>query len=340
GASYDQERFEMQKHFTAEKNKRTLDDIVLKVSNKKADDLQSDSDNSSEVNRNDDQQSSLYETSVKTLYTLTVANLQGVGISEHHAETLSEDLRSNISRMLAKSVRSDAQYEYVDYDRSEENPADIIIIGTAGSTGNTCYVFARLVHVETGRIVACLKRYQEDFFDTIIADISADVRNVLFDATWVESAVLAVPYGAEQICYTLCAFDLDPNNIDTSEAEIISEKLRTEVYQIVLSSDYKNKNLREKFIPVERSQIKKIIDHVLIDRADSSAIEYGKLQQLDNIIIGSISKTGDTYSVIARNIDVESSKTVHETECEHRGSVEEILDELIPEVAHDLVYGK
>ena len=338
GASYDQERFGMQKHFTAEKNKRTLDDIVLKVNSKNSYKLQPDSNDSSEVNSNDDRQSSSFVTPQKVQYTLTVANLDGVGIPERQAETVSNELKTNVSQILDKTVGHDTVFEYVEYDRTEEKQADIMVIGTACKIGDKCTVFVRLVHVETGRIVACLKRYQEDSFDTIIADISADIGNLVLNETWVESALVAMPYGSEQICYNLTSLDLEPNNIDIVEAQIVSEKLRSEIYQLVLSPAYRNKNLREKFVPAERAQMQKILDHLVVEKADSGAIEYGKFLRCNALLIGSVNKIGNTYVVMARIVDVETSNTIHESEI--RGSVDEVLHELIPDIAQKLVYGK
>ncbi len=69
------------------------------------------------------------------------------------------------------------------------------------------------------------------------------------------------------------------------------------------------------------------------------AVEYGKMLSVDRIIIGSVSLVGSTYIVIARIVDVESSKTVASVDQKQQGKIDNVID-LMPIVGHELLTGE
>ena len=61
--------------------------------------------------------------------------------------------------------------------------------------------------------------------------------------------------------------------------------------------------------------------------------------QADSILIGSVDKADETYTVKARIIDVESGKTTRSTEQRHKGKIDNVLVSVIPDMGRKLVSG-
>ena len=74
--------------------------------------------------------------------------------------------------------------------------------------------------------------------------------------------------------------------------------------------------------------------------SDSCAIEFGKMLQADRILQGTLGKVGETFSISARILDVESTKTVVSTTKDLRGSIDEVISTTILEVGDELLMGK
>ena len=137
--------------------------------------------------------------------------------------------------------------------------------------------------------------------------------------------------------YTLAVLDLEPNQVSLGEAKGLSDKLRSEMSQLIT----RGSNLKARYDLLERTQIDKILDQFEIQNigcvSDSCAVEFGKMLQADRILVGSVSLIGETYSVIARIVDVESSKTVASADRQLRGSIDDVMVGVLGEVASDLL---
>ncbi|MBN1291821.1 MAG: hypothetical protein JXB48_08270 [Candidatus Latescibacteria bacterium] len=137
--------------------------------------------------------------------------------------------------------------------------------------------------------------------------------------------------------YTLAVLDLEPNQVSLGEAKGLSDKLRSEMSQLIS----RGANLKAKYDLLERTQIDKILDQFEIQNigcvSDSCAVEFGKMLQTDRILVGSVSLIGETYSVIARIVDVASSKTVASADRQLRGSIDDVMVGLLGEVASELL---
>lgn len=150
-------------------------------------------------------------------------------------------------------------------------------------------------------------------------------------------------YAQEEKEYTLAVLDLVGYEISIGEAKGLSDKLRSHISQLIKSDRYRLKEKMDKYILVERTQMNKIFEQYDLQNvecvADSCAIEFGKMLQADRIIIGSISLLGNTYSIIARTVDVETGKTFSSSDRQHRGTIDDVLSSVIPEVGDELILG-
>jgi len=140
----------------------------------------------------------------------------------------------------------------------------------------------------------------------------------------------------EQKLFTIAALDLEPNGVSQVEGKGLSDKLRSHISQLLQQGI----NLRSKYELIERAQMDKILDQFEVQNigcvSDSCAVEFGKMLQVDRIVIGSASLIGQTYSVIARIIDVETGKTIGSSDRSLKGSIDDVMTMIIPEVGNDL----
>ncbi len=128
------------------------------------------------------------------------------------------------------------------------------------------------------------------------------------------------------------------------EAEVLSEKLRSHIIQIVSSAEYKQMEEKDQYQVVEREQMDKIFEEFDFQSigcvSDSCAIEFGKMLQADRILQGTLGKVGETFSISARILDVGSTKTVASSTKDLRGSIDEVISTTILEVGDELLMGK
>ncbi len=139
--------------------------------------------------------------------------------------------------------------------------------------------------------------------------------------------------------YTLAILDLVPNGISQVEAIGLSDKLRIHISRLIKSPEYIKSKGKEWYTVVERAQMEKILDQYNVQNAcvsDSCAVEFGKILQVDRIIIGTTSLIGKTYSVTSRIVDVETAKTLAEADRQYKGSIDNVLNKVIMQVGDEL----
>lgn len=143
--------------------------------------------------------------------------------------------------------------------------------------------------------------------------------------------------------YTIAVLNMDAKGVSQVEAEVLSERLRNHISQLVISSEYRSGDY-DQYLVVEQTQVDKIFEQFEIQNlgcvSDSCAIEFGRMLQVDRIVIGQIGLVGNTYSVSARIIDVESRKAIATADRQHRGSIDEVMSQVINEVGDELLMGK
>ena len=136
--------------------------------------------------------------------------------------------------------------------------------------------------------------------------------------------------------YRLAVIDLDPIGVSENETRALSDKLRSHISQLM------REKVGLKFTSdiLERAQIDRILDEHQLKTtgcvSDSCAVEFGKILQADRIVIGSVSLIGQTYSVIVRIVDVETSRTIDSSDRSFKGSIDALITKIIPEVGNDL----
>jgi len=148
-------------------------------------------------------------------------------------------------------------------------------------------------------------------------------------------------YSQSDKVYTIAVLDMAGKGVSQVEAEVLSERLRSHISQLIASPDYTSLEDKDQYLVVEQTQIDKIFEQFEIQNtgcvSDSCAIEFGKMLQVDRIILGQIGFIGNTYSVSARIIDIESGKSISSADRQHKGSIDEIMSSVIMEVGDELL---
>ena len=146
----------------------------------------------------------------------------------------------------------------------------------------------------------------------------------------------------EKEIYNLAVLNLDPKGIPEAEAAFLSESMRAQVTRVVASEKFKKTN-DVQYKVIERSQMEKILDQFNFQSTGCTdvecAIELGKMLNAERIIIGSVGLVGNTYSITARMVDVETAETVGFADYQNRGERDELLTKGISEVVNELMFG-
>ena len=143
--------------------------------------------------------------------------------------------------------------------------------------------------------------------------------------------------------YTIGVLNLDAKGVSQVEAEVISERLRSHIMQVISSERYRSMEDKDMYEVVERENMDRIFEQFDIQNvgcvSDSCAIEFGKMLQADRICQGTIGKVGNTFSVSTRILDVETTKTIAIADRQAK-SIDEVMSTTIIEVGNDLLYGR
>ena len=70
----------------------------------------------------------------------------------------------------------------------------------------------------------------------------------------------------------------------------------------------------------------------------SCAIELGKILNSERVIIGPVGLVGETYSITARIVDVETAEIVAVADYMYKGMIDNLLTTGIPSVVNELMY--
>lgn len=126
----------------------------------------------------------------------------------------------------------------------------------------------------------------------------------------------------------IAVIDLDPTGISNNEAEFLSDRLRTELFET------------GKFQVVEREKMNAVLHEQGFQQTGCTsvecAIEIGQLLNVRVMVAGTIGKIDDLYSLSIRMIDVESGAIIRTATRDYEGKLSEVLTEVIPEVSAKL----
>lgn len=149
-------------------------------------------------------------------------------------------------------------------------------------------------------------------------------------------------YAQCETFYTIAVLDLTANGISESEVKSLSESLRGQITRAATSEEFKNSSgLVYKVL--ERSQMDKILDEFEYQATgctdEKCAVELGKMLNAERIIIGSVGLVGQTYTINARIIDIETANTISVADYIFSGQRDNLLKTGIPSVVNELLYG-
>jgi TolB-like protein len=126
----------------------------------------------------------------------------------------------------------------------------------------------------------------------------------------------------------VAVLDLDPTGIAKPEAQFLSDRLRTELFET------------GKFRVVERDKMNAILTEQGFQQTGCTsvecAVEIGQLLNVKMMVAGNIGKIEDLYSISLRLINVETGALLHTATRDFEGRLSEVLTEVIPDVAADL----
>lgn len=127
----------------------------------------------------------------------------------------------------------------------------------------------------------------------------------------------------------IAVLDFEPKNVNQGNAEAVSDLLRTELFNT------------GSFKVVERAKIKKIIEEQQFQLSGvtdtDQAAQIGRLLNVNKIMVGTVTKLGQTYIINTRIVDVQSGLVTLAEASECRGG-EEQLPSAITELALKISY--
>lgn len=123
---------------------------------------------------------------------------------------------------------------------------------------------------------------------------------------------------------------LDARKIDTTDALTLRDALSND---LIGTGEVR---------VMERAQIEAILQEQGFQESgacdqNDCAVQVGKMLGIDRIIVGSVGKIGETYSVALRMVDVTTGEVISTASRNQRGQIDAVLTDLLPLVAADLV---
>ena len=117
---------------------------------------------------------------------------------------------------------------------------------------------------------------------------------------------------------SIAIIDFNGINIEKSNALVLTERLRSEIIEL------------NQFVVLERSAIQTIIDEQKFQSSgivdNNSAAEIGKVIGAKYVLIGTVSKIGETYSVDSRLINVETATSIRSADFTHKGKIDGLIE--------------
>ena len=138
---------------------------------------------------------------------------------------------------------------------------------------------------------------------------------------------IGLPLPVETLLF-IAVIDLIGNNVSDNEVKALSDRLRVELFNT------------KHFKVVERSMMEEILEEQGLQQSGCTTteciVEVGKLIGVEQIVGGSISKVGNTFSVSARIVSVETGNILHTATHDYKGEIDDLLTTGMKKVAKDL----
>jgi hypothetical protein len=126
----------------------------------------------------------------------------------------------------------------------------------------------------------------------------------------------------------IAIMDFEGIGIGIDEVRALTQRLASEIISL------------DVYQMLERSKIKNIIKEQNLDFSEcvgnDCAIEMGKLVGADRMIVGTVSKIGDTYSIDSRMIEVESGEAVISAEFSTQNSIDDVITHGMESISYQL----
>jgi TolB-like protein len=115
----------------------------------------------------------------------------------------------------------------------------------------------------------------------------------------------------------IAVMDFEGKNVTKADASALTDRLRAELF------------LTGKFVVLEREKMDAILKEQQFQlsgcTSDACAVEAGQLLAVEQMVVGSISKVGQTYSVTARLVGVEKGNLIGVGTCDLKGDIGDLM---------------
>jgi TolB-like protein len=143
------------------------------------------------------------------------------------------------------------------------------------------------------------------------------------------SAVVSVDSSAARVP-SLAVMPLQGRSLQPEEAEVLCEALTSKL-----------KSLGHAHV-IERSQIDKILAEQGFQKSGACeksecAVEVGRLAGIDQMVVGSVGKLGETWSMVVRLVSVQTGEILASAQDTREGQVDVLLRESVPALASQLL---
>ena len=147
-----------------------------------------------------------------------------------------------------------------------------------------------------------------------------------FDVSLIDNEI-GLPFPVETLLF-IAVIDLIGNNVSDNEVKALTDRLRVELFNT------------KHFKVVERAMMEEILEEQGLQQSGCTTteciVEVGKLIGVEQIIGGSISKVGNTFSISARIVSVETGNILHTATHDYKGEIDDLLTTGMKKVAKDL----
>lgn len=115
----------------------------------------------------------------------------------------------------------------------------------------------------------------------------------------------------------IAIIDFEGKNVTPTDASALTDRLRVELF------------LTGKYVVLEREKMDAILNEQSFQMSgctsDACAVEVGQLLAVEQMVVGSVSKIGQTYSVTARLIGVEKGNLLGVGTCDLKGDIGDLM---------------
>lgn len=94
---------------------------------------------------------------------------------------------------------------------------------------------------------------------------------------------------------------------------------------------------------MERAQMGKILQEQGFQKSGACdgtecAVEIGRLLAVDRLVVGSVGRLGEAYTITARTVNVETGEIIGSAHLQHRGDIDVVVSAAIPKAVNSLLH--